>query len=290
MGTDLLSILPAMVVFIGLQFALHELARRFVVSATVLFVLMLSSIPFWNANLDGWFRWAKSISVLVPTVLLFVARIAHRRPHPKLDVFEGKWLMWVAYAVLMLNIAEATIKDVTLGNYWNSIVGVIVAATIPIKPRDWYIERDSKFNDFLFSLPTLWCVLYTTWNICFVYGERTEFTAHVFSILMVPLAYSVIMKRPDLWYSARVTTLASSLFFRSAYDVVTPYMDTSSWANAKVTQTFGLINLALAFAYLGYLGYRKKNSKTQVTDEPSQDEAQPTPLPHSESGVHSKVG
>ena len=168
--------------------------------------------------------------------------------------------MWMAYVVLILNILEATVKDFTLGHTFNGITGLILIVTIPVTPHKWGVETESRLNDILFDLPILWTILYTTWNICFISGEKPEYTAHVICILMVPLVYSVILRRPDLWYSARAYTLAISLYIRATYDVITPSMNIVHLADANMTQNFGLLNLTFGLIFLVWT-FRKGHKK-----------------------------
>ena len=260
------SMIFSMLAYICVLFAFHEFARRYLKSVTVLFFLMLFSIPFWGDHLEGWFRWAKSLSVIIPVSFLNITRLAHRHPIDSLKAFTKKWPMWTLYVVILVNIMQATIKDFTLGNTLNGTVGLIVALTMPITPDQWKIEKETKFNDFIFNFTTFWCFLYTIWNIAFVYGEKPAYVAHVTCILLVPLAYAVVFKRPDLWYSARAYTLGLSLFFRSAYDFITPAMDSSAWHDSDVLHGWGLLNLCIAVPYLLIFVYSKIKHKIPKTD------------------------
>ncbi|MEO1270505.1 MAG: hypothetical protein AAFX99_20650 [Myxococcota bacterium] len=241
-----LLMVAAMAVYTGVQVGFHELSRHRVILVAILFVVGIGLLPWVSDNLaDDWFRWLKTLSVLIPILLLNSARIAQRYPRRSTEFLTKKWVMWVAYAVIMLNIFEAVVKDGLHGSLANALVGVALMVTLPIRPKRWRIEREAP-NDFVFAIPTWWIVLYTAWNICFVYTILPQYTAHIACILMVPLFYAVVLKRPDLWYSARAYTLGLSLLIRASSDPVTQLMDTSSWANGSVAQGFGIANLVLA--------------------------------------------
>ena len=237
-----------MIVYTGAQFLFYELCRRFVWFATIIVGLMPLSIPFWGNQLTGWFRWAKSLSVIIPTSLVNLSRLAHLHPHPKWQTLTKKWPMWTLYVVIVINILQASIKDFSLGNYFNGIAGIILIATIPITPENWNIDPENK-NDFCFGLSKPWCFLYTTWNIAFVYAENPSYVAHVTCILFVPLWYAIIQDKPHLWYQARAYTLALSLFIRSAYDFVTPMMDSAQWFDPAILSMWGGANAVLCLAY-----------------------------------------
>jgi hypothetical protein len=84
-------------------------------------------------NLSSWFRWVKTISILIPLLFLTYVRIANDGKHNnRFASLRQKWPMWILYSVLILNIVEATLKDFTLGNMFNAVCGIILCITDPI--------------------------------------------------------------------------------------------------------------------------------------------------------------
>lgn len=243
--------LAAMAVFTLIVFLFVEFSRRFLILGTVLLAAMALSIPVFASHLNDWFRWAKLLSVLLPALLLGLGRLAVRYPRPLTAFLQKKRLMWTAYGVLLLNIAEAVAKDLSLGHFFNAGTGLLLMLTIPVRPENWQIETGNK-QDLLFPLPVLWTVLYTLWNVVFVFGETPAYTLQVLCILLVPLLYATLGRRSDLWYTARVYSLALSLYIRFAWDFVTPWMDIGAWATSERVQIGGLVTLVLGAAYGTY--------------------------------------
>jgi len=145
------------------------------------FILALLSFPLWFMNLHSWFRWAKTISVLIPVCFLSFVRMSNDGNHDSVMMsLKKKWPLWLLYLILMLNIAEATMGDFEMGNYFNAISGVILCITIPLPTKHWRImKNDGKrnFAELIADLPLAWCLLYVTWNAAFVYSENTMFVA-----------------------------------------------------------------------------------------------------------------
>lgn len=101
-------------------------AAHAALSRRVLATLAIDS-PLWAENVVGWFRWAKTVSVLIPTAIFVgfarIARLHRENPNQMLAFFRGDWVLKVLYLVLFLNIAEATAKDFATANYFNALCG-----------------------------------------------------------------------------------------------------------------------------------------------------------------------
>ncbi len=243
----------SMTVYILFLLLLIDVMRKHPRMAFFVWIAVLFTFPLWD-QVEGWFRWAKIVSVLIPTALIVgSARMAWYYRDNTMAIarfFRGDWVLKVLYAVLFLNIAEATIKDFTTANYFNFVCGVILCITIPF-PRYkngvrqyWLIAKD-KPNDLLFYSTASWNFLYTTWNMCFVYGESPAFFASSFCILLAAELYPALKKRPELYIIARVYTLAFHVLIRGIHDIFTPVMNSEPWFNETALMVWGAINLAL---------------------------------------------
>ncbi len=237
------------------------------------FIVALLSFPLWFLNLHSWFRWAKTISVLIPTCFVSFVRIANDGNHEDtMESLRKKWPLWILYGVLMLNIAEATMNDFEMGNVFNALSGVILCITIPLPTKHWRIgKNDGKnaFAELLADLPLAWCLLYVTWNAAFVYSENTTFFASSMCILLAPEIWMFLKKRTDLWLMGRVYTLAIHILIRSCYDIFTPVMDSTLWFDPQVLKWWGIGNLILHSMYLIYwfFAYRNKDYKLKYSQE-----------------------
>jgi hypothetical protein len=228
-------------------------------------ILAICSFPLWFLNLDSWFRWIKTISILIPLCFLSYTRIANDGKHNDiLHSLRKKWPMWILYFILILNIVEATIKDLTMGNYFNAVCGLILCITIPLPTKHWRIANNDGKNSFaelIADLPLAWCLLYVSWNAAFVYAENITFFASSLCILIVPQIWMFFKKRVDLWLMGRVYTLAVHLLIRASYDIFTPIMNSGAWYNETFLNYWGLLNLALHSGYLivWFFKYRNKD-------------------------------
>lgn len=237
------------------------------------FILSLLTFPLWFLNLHSWFRWAKTISVLIPTCFVSFIRIANDGDHENtMQSLRKKWPLWILYVVLMLNIVEATLTDFELGNILNALCGVILCITIPLPTKHWRIgKNDGKnaFSELIADLPLAWCLLYVTWNAAFVYAENTTFFASSLCILIAPEIWMFIKKRTDLWLMGRVYTLAIHILIRSCYDIFTPVMDSTLWFNPEVLKWWGVVNILLHGTYLVYwfFTYRSKDYTLKYSQE-----------------------
>jgi len=241
-------------------FGMHELLRRHLKFSHWFFILALFTFPLWLNNLHGWFRWVKTLSVLVPIVFVNLVRIYNFSKKGKWENMQKTWVFWVFWLLLFLNIFEASIKDMNMGNYFNGFSGLLLAVTIPLPPKFWRIDNHKyKKGDLILELTFAWCFLYTTWKACFVYAENTGFLASSICILTIPFLYA-LFRKPDLYMSARVYTLGFHLLIRAIYDVFTPVIDSSGWANTGFLYYWGMFNLVLhlPFAIWWFARGRKK--------------------------------
>lgn len=259
-----------------------ELMRKAPKFACFFWLASLLTFPLWADNLDGWFRWAKTASVLLPTAFIVggarIAWLYRDNAHKLLKFFRGDWVLKALYAVLFLNIAEATLKDFEFGNYFNFICGVILCATMPFpkykngRRQYWVISKDAP-NDVLFFSTAAWNFLYTTWNLAFVFGENPGYFASSFCILMAAELYPIIKKRPELYLTARIYTLAFHILARACHDIFTPVMDSSAWANDTVVWVWGLVNVCLHVPYV--IWYFRKKGQSATSEPPCGDNEPP---------------
>jgi uncharacterized membrane protein len=264
--------LVSMPVYIILLMIAVELMRKYYKASAIFWLLALLTFPLWSNQLEGWFRWAKTLSVLLPTAIIVgLARIANfEKKEGWWKAFRKDWVLWSLYGILGLNILEAALKDLAMGNYFNAVSGFILIVTIPLfkskktKKRGWAFSKD-KPGDLLAYTDPMWNFLYTTWNIAFVFAENPGFAASSLCILLAAELYPVFKKRPELYVTARVYTLAIHILIRATYDIFTPIMDSSQFANSNVVYYWGLINLVLHVPYLFWFFIRQ--NKAQKLEE-----------------------
>lgn len=263
----LLSIFVSMIFYMLFLFLFLEYSREKQQFYKWFSIIAICSFPLWFLNIDSWFRWVKTISILIPLLFFNYIRISNDGKHENRYMrLKQKWPMWILYFILMLNIVEAMLQDISGGNYFNAICGLILCVTIPLPTKHWRVGKNDGKNTFaeiLADLPLAWCLLYVTWNAAFVYGENIAFFASSLCILIVPQIWMFFKKRVDFWLMARVYTLAVHLLIRASYDIFTPVMDSSAWFSASLLRNWGLLNLVLHVVYLIYV-LSKYNRKEYV--------------------------
>lgn len=263
-----LSIFVSMAVYMLFLFLFLEYTREKQGFYKWFSIIALLTFPLWFINLSSWFRWAKTISILIPLLFLTYVRIANDGNHNTiLANLRKKWPMWILYSVLILNIVEASLKDYTLGNYFNSISGILLCITIPLPTKHWRIGKNDGKNSFaelIADLPLAWCLLYVTWNAAFVYAENISYFASSLCILIVPEIWMYVKKRTDLWLMGRVYTLAVHLLIRGCYDIFTPIMDSTAWYNETFLYAWGALNLALHIIYFVFWFFKLRNKDYMV--------------------------
>ncbi|HSL86400.1 MAG TPA: hypothetical protein VK861_05660 [Bacteroidales bacterium] len=263
----LLSIFVSMIFYMLFLFLFLEYSREKQQFYKWFSIIAICSFPLWFLNIDSWFRWVKTISILIPLLFFNYIRISNDGKHQnRYMILKQKWPMWILYFILMLNIVEAMIQDASSGYYFNAACGLILCVTIPLPTKHWRVGKNDGKNTFaeiLADLPLAWCLLYVTWNAAFVYGENIAYFASSLCILIVPQIWMFFKKRVDFWLMARVYTLAVHLLIRASYDIFTPVMDSTAWFSASFLRNWGLLNLSLHVVYLIYV-FSKSHKKDSV--------------------------
>jgi hypothetical protein len=233
----------------GVYVGFYELSRRNRLVSLILQGVMLLAVPFMIANVESAFRILKIISVLIPISLLAACRYAAEKPGKLPTFFEKNWILYLAYGILLLNIAEAVITDLATAHYANATAGIILMITLPYRPSTWSIQKTGHF-DFLFNTPVLWTILYTMWNATFVYGENPAYAMHSLIILIIPAIYAIAYADGKIWYQVRAYTLALTLFIKHTFDFLTPLIDTSASYSLPLHYLFGAITVTFALCFL----------------------------------------
>ncbi|MDA3823756.1 MAG: hypothetical protein PF450_14260, partial [Bacteroidales bacterium] len=96
--------LVSMPLYIGILLILVEIMRKHYKLSAVFWILALFTFPLWFGELEGWFRWAKTFSVLIPTALIVgIGRIAqHEKREGWWSFFRKDWVLWSLYGVFGL--------------------------------------------------------------------------------------------------------------------------------------------------------------------------------------------
>lgn len=240
--------------------------RKHPKASAYFWIASLATFPLWilTGGVEGWFRWFKILSVILPTIVVGLARIAvhYNRTGPVWNVLKKPGFVWFFYGILFLNIAEAVVKDLQLGNYANALTGVVLCVTIPYVPKYWKITTTGG-SDLIAYTTAGWNLLYTLWNAAFVYAEAPKYFAASVTILLAAEIYPIIKRRPELYVIARVYTLATHLLLRAAADFFPAVMDASRWFNADVLHWWGIVNLVAAVPFLFWFTWQLDSGKAE---------------------------
>jgi len=228
----------------------------------------LLTFPIWilTGNVDGWFRWFKILSVILPTIVVGLSRVAvhEQRTGRVWGTLRSPRFVWFFYGILFLNISEAVVKDLQLGNYANALAGVVLCVTIPYVPKFWTITRTNG-TDLIAYTTVGWNLLYTSWNAAFVYAESPLYFGSSVCILLAAELYPVFKKRPELYITARIYTLATHLLLRAVLDVFPQTMDTTSWFDEDLLHAWGVVNLVDAVPFLFWFTWQLDSGRSAVS-------------------------
>ncbi|MBU3105029.1 hypothetical protein [Clostridium gasigenes] len=255
--------------FIIFLLLLIDFMRKHPKFTNLFWIAGLCTFPVWiiGGGVVGWFRWSKTLSMLLPIVFLSICRIAHneQKKGKMWGFIQKKNVIWFFYAILFLNIMEATIKDVTLGNYLNALCGFLLCVTIPFAPKFWGFTAE-KPTDLVSYTTVSWNFIYTTWNACFVFAESPKGFASTCCILIAAELYPIIKKRPELYIISRVYTLAFLLLLKACLPNVIPtLMESSSWYNSQVLYYWGLANFIIIVPYVFWHTWQLHTGKCDVS-------------------------
>ena len=262
------SYLISMPLYFGFLLWVVDYFRAHPKASAYFWAASLLTFPLWilTGGVEGWFRWFKILSVILPTIVVGLARIAvHDDRTGRLwDVLKKPRFVCFFYGILFLNITEASVKDLQLGNYPNAIAGFLLCLTIPYVPKFWKITTTGG-SDLIAYTTVGWNLLYTTWIACFVYAEAPKYFASTLCILLAAEIYPILKKRPELYVIARVYTLAAHLLLRACVDVFPAVMDASRWFNADVLQWWGIGNLVVAIPFVFWFTWQLDSGRSVVT-------------------------
>ncbi len=240
--------------------------RKHPKASAYFWIASLATFPLWilTGGVEGWFRWFKILSVILPTIVVGLARIAvhYNKTGRMWGVLKNPKFVWFFYGILFLNITEAVVKDLQLGNYANALAGVVLCVTIPYVPKYWKITTTGG-SDLIAYTTVGWNLLYTMWNAAFVYAEAPQYFAASVTILLAAEIYPIIKRRPELYVIARVYTLAAHLLLRATADFFPAVMDASRWFNADVLHWWGIVNLVVAIPFLFWFTWQLDSGKAE---------------------------
>lgn len=261
MNTPIYIYVISMLLYTLLHIVFIHISKNKLYVVSIFFVLALLTFPLWKNNLSGWFRWIKTLSILIPINYVSLVRISHDTESKSLSFLRKTWVLYSLYFFLALNFFEGVIKDASSGNYFNSITAFLLILTIPL-PRNnsWSITSKMDGCNIKVNLSFLWVFTATIWNACVVYAENPGYVASSICILMAAFIYTLIKKDPSEYVTARVYTVSLHVFIRACFgDVFARVMDSSAWYSQSTAQIWGFVNLLCACIVLVLFILKKRH-------------------------------
>jgi len=228
----------------------HELYRRFVIGHTFVIILLFCCItPFYFYPIGITETWVilKYFLITICLLLILFMRIQKfkqvelrsdfQRLMWKLSVssccYSERTLFIVVYILLILSMFDSILIEYLSHYYFNSLCGILLCITIPIPKKlaypvqEWIIEPQSSFYALSVRLRCSWVLIYTSWNLCFIYTIfPTQLIKQGF-LVFVPLITALVdVKKFNIWLSARIYT--QSMFY-FAYLVICVYRFSSDY-------------------------------------------------------------
>ncbi len=253
--TPQMSLILSITLLIGVLLAHYltiELIARFRYLALLFALIALLSTPLWFAKFDGWFYAVKIFSVWVP-LLIFGLIKALYPVNEKMKKWANGFAR-VAFFLLTLNILEASVNGLQAGYFFNATVGFLLIVILPTFNKANWIAVNYKSSPFIIyaETPFKYILLYSTWNICFVYSVFPQYFSIVAISLIYCLLHVYVSKSPNLWFSFRTFTLGLILMLRANTYWVETYLDWSFLYDQRVAYFWGGMNLSLTLAYIIY--------------------------------------
>jgi hypothetical protein len=187
---------------------------KWFVWATCIILPLYLTIYIWpittaGTAVDTWFHVAKVWSALAGSVFFTLVRFT------KLNNY--KWAKFVVASILVINIAEAVLRDFELGtgfggiyHFLNGTAGILSIITL----SGWLtITADSsKWRDMIWKdMTLLWILAYDVWNwsyICNCIPEHAIMGFVVLASCTIPAFYKV-----GTWLQARAYTLSAYMMY-----------------------------------------------------------------------------
>jgi hypothetical protein len=261
MSATIWQFLLAVLVCTLLLFLLHEFFRRFLKITSVLFFLSLFSFPWWTYNAADWFLTAKTLLMIFSIIIINYARLGDSLKNLYLPQIKSSIPFWLVYLALVSNIILALAPDFKTGNYYNAIAGFLLCITVPLPPKGWRVDiARYKHRDLFVDLPILWCLLYISWWMNFLYATWPGIFGRGICLMLVTLIPVALYKSNDLWLSIRAYTLVFYLLTIAFFDYSIPYLDIPFKLTKNVLIFWGIFNsiVALAYSLYWFINGRKK--------------------------------
>lgn len=222
--------------------------QRYLCFALCLTTVVASLYLMFSQHFQDDFMLAvKQCSVIFPIVLVSLIQYLHAK---RRLLSVQTWILQLLPIVLILNVLQVALLDLMTQYYCNFIVGLILILGVYHSRKQWVISQDHIVG---FTNNSTWPILYTLWNIVFLYSHTGKVVENGFIplllILVLALLYCLLFKKWHYWLIAR----AYSLYFVIALDAFYPTLFPPIYYQAPNTIVLWLLNSVTATTAIFFL-------------------------------------
>ncbi len=226
-------------------YAVDDLVRKSKVMSFLFMVAPLLFLPLLMQTVfTDWFNVLKFSTLMIVPVYITMVRFK----------WSHKWLLIFGALLLPINIVEAVLKDVELGNWINVVSGIIAIGVLPT-PNKLTVTGKQDFPEQI-SYPMSWVAIgaFTLWHLCLIYsfpsfrGYAGDYVVMDIPTLLIPIV-AALTYGSRYWLQARAYTMAFNVLMLEAtvvnhpdYWPLTPNIYDPTVYTVISIVTFGLIS------------------------------------------------
>lgn len=294
------SALNVWLVWIGVfaaLFILNEITRRSNVAGFLAFVVMpIILTVLWftilkDTTYTDWFHLAKVYSATAGCIGFWCIRHVHgknKTTGKEWRLADMKWMLCFPPLILGINICEAVVRDIQIGqtymgiltklpdgtmsviggswNYMNAIAGILNIITI----TGWFgivirkkTKKDSSMDMLWPDMLWFWIIAYDLWNFAYTYNCLPGHAWYCgLALLLAPTLCAFTLGK-GAWLQHRAQTLAIWCMFAQT---VPSFIDKGNFAVASTNNTtllfiFSFLALLANIVVFVYMLYKVKKTK-----------------------------
>jgi hypothetical protein len=204
--------------FFGISITLiADLAMYNPVEVSTITHVILPIILMVVLGMETTFGYVKLSTLIVGRVFIISAALG----------YGETYIVWIGLTLLLINVLEAVIMDLTKKEYFNGMIGVALVGTAFFMNLEWEGTHLLNSSSFIY-----WILAYTIWDwfIVLKHSEGPHIVGHTV-ILVVPIIYIAIQGDSATWLMMRELTLSFGIvvlaFFRKkikpwVYTLISP--------------------------------------------------------------------
>ena len=223
----------------------------------IIIILSIASVVYVNIgenSFDDEFEIAKFYLIILASLFLSFTRVAGINNF-KLFNYPNIW-SWLLFGVLVFNILAAVGTEIKNNSYINPIIGIILILMLPnpiTYGKQWKDLLFIRGNDLVYKISMFWMLMYTIWDMNFVYKDGKEHFASVIIVLLTPLLTGFPLTTkidPGLYIQARTYTLFLRYIILAFNDVFEKYSDSNGFYLEKNKNIWDYVDISVIIMYI----------------------------------------